>query len=216
MTEVIDISVPLGPLLPTWPGSSGIRVTQTKSLAAGDDNTSSRLDCDVHAGTHVDAPAHFVAGGAPVDALPLDVLIGPAFVASLPEARAVTATDLAGLRLPKGTSRLLLRTANSALWSAHPGQFRRDYAALTADAAQWVVDHHVRLIGVDYLSVQRYGDDAQTHRILLSAGVVIVEGLDLSRVEPGTYELICLPLRLVGAEGAPARAVLRPGPPPPR
>jgi arylformamidase len=206
---MIDISVPLGPLTPAWPGSAGIRLTRTKTLAAGDDSNSSRLDCDVHAGTHVDAPAHFLADGAEVDALPLDVLVGPAFVASLPEAQSVSAVDLSGLHLPQGTSRLLLKTRNSGLWSAHPGEFRTDYVALTADAAQWLVDRHVQLVGVDYLSVQRYGDSARTHQVLLAAGVVIVEGLDLSRVAAGPYELICLPLRLTGAEGAPARAVLR-------
>ena len=157
----------------------------------------------------MDAPAHFLADGAAVDALPLDVLVGPAFVASLPEAESVSAVDLAGLHLPQGTSRLLLKTRNSGLWSAHPGEFRTDYVALTADAAQWLVDRHVRLVGVDYLSVQRYGDSPRTHQLLLAAGVVIVEGLDLSRVAAGPYELICLPLRLTGAEGAPARAVLR-------
>ena len=209
LSGVIDISVPLGPLTPAWPGSAGARVTMTKTMAAGHDSNVSRLDCDVHTGTHVDAPSHFLAGGATVDALPLDVLIGPAFVASLPEAPAVTPEVLSGLGLPSGTSRLLLRTGNSRLWSSGPTGFRTDFVALTAEAARWLVDRHVRLIGVDYLSVQRYGDGPLTHRTLLGAGIVIVEGLDLSGVAPGPYELICLPLRLAGAEGAPARAVLR-------
>ncbi len=206
---MIDISVPLGPALPVWPGSASVRVSRTSSLAAGHDNTSSRLDCDVHAGTHVDAPAHYLPEGATVDELPLDVLIGPATVAGLPQARDISSADLSGLDLPPGTRRLLLKTSNSALWSDRPGVFCKDYAALTPDGAEWLVDHEIRLIGMDYLSIQRYGDGPHTHRILLGAGVVIVEGLDLSRVEPGQYELICLPLRLAGVEGAPARAVLR-------
>lgn len=209
MNSVIDISVPLGPLTPAWPGSTRLRLTRTKALAAGDDSNVSRLDCDVHTGTHVDAPAHFLPDGASVDALPLDVLIGPAFVAFLPEVASVSTADLAALRLPVGVSRLLLKTSNSALWSTGSGEFRKDFVALTPDAARWLVDRHIRLVGVDYLSVQRYGDGPQTHQVLLAAGVVIIEGLDLSRVQTGPYELVCLPLKLSGAEGAPARAVLR-------
>lgn len=209
MTSTIDVSVPLHHLMPAWPGSVGIHLTRTNSLAAGDRSNVSRLDCDVHTGTHVDAPAHFLVDGATVDRMSLEVLIGPATVAYLPNASAIAASDLAALRLPSDTIRLLLRTANSELWSVESTEFQRDYAALTADAAQWVVDRGIRLIGVDYLSVQRYGDSPLTHEILLRAGVVIVEGLDLSRVEPGPYELICLPLKLVGVEGAPARAILR-------
>jgi len=207
--KIIDVSVPLHAELPTWPGSAGILLRPIKRMAVGDLENVSRLDCDVHAGTHVDAPWHFVEGGHTAEQLPLDVLIGPAFVAFLPETSAITANDLDGLALPAGTERLLLRTRNSELWAEGVTEFREDYVALTADAARWVVDQGIRLIGVDYLSVQRYGDSPVTHQILLGAGVVILEGLNLATVEPGSYELLCLPLRLVGADGAPARAVLR-------
>lgn len=209
LTEIIDISVPLRPQMPTWPGSVGIGLTRTACLEAGDPTNVSRLDCDVHMGTHVDAPWHFLENGYTVEQLPLDVLIGPAVMAYLPKVSAVTASNLADLALPPSTRRLLLRTRNSELWAEGVTEFRKDYVALTADAARWVVDRDIRLIGVDYLSVQRYDDSPLTHQLLLEAGVVIIEGLNLANVQPGAYELICLPIRLVGADGAPARAVLR-------
>jgi arylformamidase len=169
----------------------------------------SRLACGVHIGTHVDAPYHFVASGKTIEQLALDTLIGEATVAALPTVDSVTAADLAGLALPDGVQRLLLQTRNSAHWAAGMAPFRDDFVALTADAAQWVVDQGIRLIGVDYLSVQRYHDDPQTHQILLEAEVIILEGLNLAQVQPGRYELICLPINLVGSDGAPARAALR-------
>ncbi|UCF42343.1 MAG: cyclase family protein, partial [Planctomycetota bacterium] len=159
--------------------------------------------------THVDAPRHFIESGSTVEQLPLKVMLGEAFVAYLPEATEITAGVLGGLNLPDGTERLLLRTRNSELWAEETTEFMKDYAALTDDGAQWVVERGIRLVGVDYLSVQCYGDGPLTHQILLEAGVVILESLNLADVKAGWYELICLPLKLVDAEGAPARAVLR-------
>jgi arylformamidase len=136
-------------------------------------------------------------------------MVGDALVAYLPEVTEITAGVLGDLTLPEGTERLLIRTHNSELWAEETTEFMKDYAALTETGAQWVVEHRIRLIGVDYVSVQRYGDGPLTHQILLEAGVVILEGLSLIDVAPGRYELICLPLKLVDADGAPARAVLR-------
>lgn len=209
MRDIIDISVPLHADMPIWPGSHGFARNWTQRLETGDDANVSRLDCDVHVGTHVDAPLHFVDGAAAVDELDLEALVGLATVAFFPEAAAVSADALEALDLAKGTDRLLLRTRNSALWAAGVTEFRPDFVALTADAAQWIVERGIRLIGVDYLSVQRFQDGPEVHHTLLGAGIVVVEGLDLSTVEQGEYELMCLPLKLVGAEGAPARAVLR-------
>ena len=192
-----------------WPGNEGIRITQIKCMDKGDPFNISRLDCDLHTGTHVDAPLHFLQNGTTVEKLSLDVLIGPCHVAYLPDAADITAGNLTNLNLPSGIKRLLLRTRNSELWAAKTTEFRKDFVALTRDAAQWIVDKGIRLIGVDYLSVQRYRDNARTHQILLGADTIALEGLNLSGVKPGFYELICLPLKLVGAEGAPARAVLR-------
>lgn len=212
MDEIIDISVPLTKEMPIWPGSSGPRLIRMKTLEDGDASTASRLECDVHSGTHVDAPMHFLEKGNGVEALSLDGLIGPAYVADLAEMPFVNADSLDSLGLPRGTERLLLRTRNSKLWASGVCEFTPDYVALTPDAAQWIVDQGIRLIGIDYLSVQRFEDGPLTHQILLKAKVIILEGLSLVAVSSGTYELICLPIFLVGAEGAPARAVLRPMP----
>ncbi len=209
MKNIIDISVPLYPDMPVWPGSAGIQLTQTSRLDKGDGVNNSKLICDVHIGTHIDAPLHYITDGKSIEQLKLEDLIGPAVVAYLPEAEIITKNVLEDLSLPVGTRRLLLRTRNSSLWETGSHRFQTNYVALTQDAAQWIVDHDISLIGVDYLSVQRYGEDSRTHEILLSAGVIIVEGLNLARVESGMYELICLPLKLVGSEGAPVRAVLR-------
>jgi arylformamidase len=195
--------------MPFWPDSVGLRLSYVKRIEAGDDSNLSKLDCDVHTGTHIDAPRHFLTKGITIEHLPLEVMIGPCFVAYLPKVSVVTADDLAGLNMPAGTVRLLLRTSNSRLWAAKTGRFRKTYVALTSDAASWIVENQVRLIGIDYLSVQPYSGSHDTHKILLKAGTAVLEGLNLASVKTGCYELICLPIKLVGAEGAPARVVLR-------
>lgn len=205
---IVDISVPLRSPMPTWPGSVGLRLTQTQSIAAGGAANVSRLDTDVHMGTHVDAPWHFLAKGATAETLPLDELIGPAWVCHLPGIPSVTASDLEAAAIPAGTRRLLLRTENSERWATET-TFRPDFVALTVDAARWIVERGIYLVGNDYLSIQRFHDGPETHRVLLEARVILLEGIDLAGVAPGLWELLCLPLRLVGADGAPARAVLR-------
>jgi len=209
LENIIDITVPLTIEIPIWPGCKGIRITPTMSMDEGDLYNVSRLNCNLHTGTHVDAPRHFLQNGTTVEQLPLDVLIGPSYVAHLPDAADITAGDLTDLNLPSGIERLLLRTRNSELWAAKTTEFRKDFVALTYDAAQWIVDRGINLIGVDYLSVQRYSDDSRTHQILLGTDTILLEGINLSNVKSGFYELICLPLRLVGAEASPVRAILR-------
>jgi arylformamidase len=209
LSEIIDITVALHAGTPKWPGSAGVELTPTLRLKEGGFSNASRLSCDIHVGTHVDAPRHFIESGSTAEQLPLEVMVGDTFVAYLPEVTEITADILAGLNLPEGMERLLLRTRNSELWAEETTEFVKNYSALTDTGAQWVVEHRIRLIGVDYVSVQRYGDGPLTHQILLEAGVVILEGLNLADVKAGRYELICLPLKLVDAEGAPARAVLR-------
>ncbi|MBW1791170.1 MAG: cyclase family protein [Deltaproteobacteria bacterium] len=209
MMKIIDISLPLSPSLPVWPGSLGIQLNWSQRMESGDECNNSVLNCDTHVGTHMDAPFHFLEDGETVDRLSLDILIGPAFVAYLPGAKKITPDELSGLSLPAGTERLLIRTRNSELWVSRITEFRKDFVALTTEGAQWLVDRGIRLVGVDYLSVGSYNKNgAITHRNLLEAGVVILEGLNLYGIDPKIYELICLPLKIVGAEGAPARAVL--------
>jgi arylformamidase len=207
--KIIDITVPLTTEMPIWPGCKGIRITPAMRMDEGDSYNASRLDFNLHTGTHVDAPRHFLQNGSTVEQLPLDVLIGPSYVAYLPDAADVTPSNLTDLNLPPGIERLLLRTRNSELWTAKTTEFKEDFTALTHEAAQWIVDKKIRLLGVDYLSVQRFADDPTTHQILLGADTIVLEGINLSNVKTGTYELICLPLRLLGTEAAPARVILR-------
>lgn len=208
----IDLTVPLVTGMTAWPGSPGLRLSRYLDIAAGDAVNNSRLDTDVHVGTHVDAPLHHLPDGADAASLPLSALVGPAVVAQVGPAEAVGDTELEALDLPAGTERLLLRTRNSAHRPTPMAPFREDFVALTPAAARWLVARRIRLVGVDGPSVQRFADPPDTHRILLAAGVVVLEGLDLAAAAPGRYELLCLPLKLVGSDGAPARAVLRPLP----
>jgi arylformamidase len=206
--SITDISVGISPRLPVWPNNPGVELERMNKIEAGANSNVSRLALGVHSGTHVDAPVHFIAGGAGVETLALEVLIGPALVIHLPQAARVTAADLAGAAIPADTRRLLIRTRNSEFWARGDTEFHTDYTGVGPDAAEWLVQHGIALVGVDYLSVAPWKESRPTHQILLAAGVVVVEGLNLSAVEPGAYQLICLPLKLVGCDGAPARVVL--------
>ena len=205
----LDVSVPVRTGMVVYDGDPEVRIERVMEIARGDLANLSRMELGTHTGTHVDAPLHFVDGGAGADRLPLDALVGPAIVADARGAPGdIDAAALAALGVPPGTERLLLRTRNGDLWDR--GAFTRDFAGLADDAARELVAMGVRLLGIDYLSIAPSGDPAPTHRTLLEAGVVVVEGLDLRAAPGGAYELVCLPLRIEGADGAPARALLRP------
>ena len=195
--EIIDISVPIRSGMVTYPGDPEVRLVRTSSIADGAAANVSKLDFGVHSGTHVDAPLHFIDGAAGADELPLDVLNGPCEVVEAARLDK-SAVDAA----PEGTERVLFKTRNSELWAKD--SFADEFERLDGAAARALVERGVRLVGVDYLSV----GDEEAHHALLGAGVVPIEGLDLRGVVPGTYELHCLPLRLVGSDGAPARAIL--------
>jgi arylformamidase len=167
----------------------------------------SKLSMSSHAGTHVDAPLHFSATGTPVDQLPLEILLGKARVVELSARERVERRDLEEVDL-RDDLRVLLKTRMSG--QMLKGGYHEDHVYLTEDAALYLVQAGIKLVGFDYLSVDRAGSsDFPAHHALLGAGVVLVEGLDLSEVEPGEYEMACLPLRLAGGDGAPARVVLR-------
>ena len=203
------MSVPVRTGMVVYDGDPQVRIERVMEIARGDLANLSRMELGTHTGTHVDAPLHFVDGGAGADRLPLDALVGPAVVADARGAPGdIDAAALAALGVPPGTERLLLRTRNGDLWDR--GAFTRDYAGVADDAARELVAMGVRLLGIDYLSIAPSADPAPTHRRLLEAGVVVVEGLDLRPAPAGRYELVCLPLRIEGADGAPARALLRP------
>jgi len=156
---------------------------------------------------HVDAPVHFIDEASGIEGTPIDALIGPAVVVDGRHLRRdVEVDDLDSLAIPAGTERLLFKTTNSALWKLTT--FSPNFIGLTPDAARALVGRGIRLVGADYLSIAPYGDPGPTHRTLLGSGVVILEGLDLRAVEPGSYELVCLPLLIPGSDGGPARAIL--------
>lgn len=206
-----DLSLPLSARLPVWPGDPPVSVIRSSSLDRGDPSNVSRLDLGSHTGTHVDAPLHFEPGGAPVDRLPLDVLIGPARLVEMDSNEKISGKDVEGLDL-RGVTRLIFKTKNCRFWS-DPGifsTFRTDYIYLAEDAARRLVEKGMRLVGVDYLSVESFSNKSfSTHHALLRAGVVILEGLNPSAVPPGDYDLIALPMRIEGGDGAPARVILK-------
>lgn len=209
MDKLYDISLELHHELPVWPGSQAFKLSPLQRLADGDSCNESMLSANIHTGTHVDAPWHFIENGNRCESLELDILVGPAVVISLPGVERITAQDLESAGIPERSNRLLIKTRNSNLWARGEAEFQEDFVALTADAAKWLVEQEFRLVGIDYLSIQLFGDSNLTHQILLEEEIVIVEGLNLHDIDPGHYELICLPLSISGAEGSLARAILR-------
>lgn len=207
MPTVYDVSLPIAAGGLVYPGNPEIQIEAQQSIARGDGANVSKLCFGSHTGTHVDAPRHFFDAGAGVDALPIDVLTGrAALVAMTPDVMAVTADHLRMHEL-KGHTRVLIKTRNSSF--IREREFVRDYTYLAPDGAEYLLELGVKLVGVDYLSIEQFhSGHHRTHRTLLGAGVIIVEGLDLSAPPMGPYDLYCLPLRLTGLDGAPARAVL--------
>ncbi len=208
IVPIYDISLPISESLIVWPGDPPVNITQPFHLARGDTVTVSHLSISAHTGTHVDAPAHFILGGSGVDTLDLNVLVGPALVVEATESDVLSADVLQGLPIPPGTERVLFHTRNSDRWARGERKFSEDFVAITQDGARWLVAEAIQLVGVDYMSVAPFGAEAPTHQTLLSAGVVLVESLNLSGIAPGVYQLVCLPLKIVGIDGAPARAIL--------
>jgi arylformamidase len=205
---MIDITVPIRDSMVTYEGDPSVSVRRRLSIASGDPANVSELTLGSHTGTHIDAPVHFLPGGPTLDAVSLPALVGPALVVETPTVDMIRVDECEAL-VPSGAERVLFKTRNSALWSR--SDFARDYVALDLAAARWLVSRGVRLVGIDYLSIEAFGATGHpVHKTLLGAGVVVLEGLDLSAARPGRYDLICLPLRLAGGDGAPCRALLRP------
>lgn len=206
--KIIDISAFISSTMGVWPGAPKTEFSWRRSMPKGDRSNNSNFFMNSHSGTHVDAPLHFVKDGKSVDSMSLEAMIGEAFVFDLSKRNEITVEDLEKGWPKKGTKRVLIKTSNSKLWKDQPNEFVKDYIALTKAPTHWLLDKRVALIGIDYLSIQRFGDPPIVHQILLEAGVVIVEGLDLSNVDEGMYQLICLPIKLAGLEAAPARVIL--------
>lgn len=205
--KLIDVSVPLDATLPTYPHNTPFSLEPVKRVARGESSNVSTLHMSAHTGTHVDAPRHFFDEGPGAEALPLELLIGRTRVVEVVSRSGISAADLSAIDLSEEL-RLLIKTHNSRLWGSP--DFHPDYVGVTESGARHLVDHGIKVVGVDYLSVEQFrAPGAPAHHVLLGAGTIVIEGLNLADVDPGVYEMICLPLRIVGADGAPARVVLR-------
>ncbi len=205
--KLLDVSVPLAAGMPTFPGNPEFNLEPVKRISDGGSSNVSRLVMGTHTGTHVDAPRHFLDDGTAVDGLPLNLLLGRARVVEIAHRGGIGAEELAATGLREDL-RVLLKTSNSALWNSDV--FHDDYTHVTETGARYLVEQGVKVVGIDYLSIEQFRrPGAPAHRMLLSNGVIIIEGLNLADAEPGMYEMYCLPLAVSGGDGAPARVVLK-------
>jgi arylformamidase len=204
----LDLSVPVYNGMVHWPGDPEFHINRVRDYANGDNLVLSHIDLGVHTGTHMDAPLHFVPGGATIDQIPLDATVGPARVVEIRDPESVKPAELEAANIQPG-ERILLKTANSkGRWNTP--EFQKDFVYISREGAAYLASIPIRAVGVDYLSVGGfYKDGPETHRALLGAGIWVIEGLNLAALNAGPYELVCLPLKLMGAEGAPARAMAR-------
>ena len=209
MTDWIDLSIAVHAGIPVWEGSEAPLLEPACQITETCPCRVTRVVLDAHVGTHLDAPGHFVPDGAMVESLSLDDLIGPCTIVDAGSADLVTDSVLESLAIPAGCVRLLVRTDNTRRRLLWQQEFVRDYVGLDPSGARWLLRRGIRLVGFDYLSVQAWKESDDVHRELLGAGVVLVEGLDLSCTKPGEYDLVCLPPKWQGADGAPVRAVVR-------
>jgi arylformamidase len=210
MSRLWDLSLPISPDMLTWPGDPPVRIEPAHRIASGDAANVSEIHMGTHTGTHVDPPHHFIDGAPTVESLPLDVLMGDAVVVEIGKPTGtIGPEELEAAGLAEGDTRVLFKTPNSAIWAEPHPEFPAEYVSVGPEGATWLVQHGIRLVGVDFLSVEKRGAPGHpTHVTLLGAGVVVIEGLNMSGVEPGRYQLICLPIKILGGDGAPARAVL--------
>jgi arylformamidase len=206
---IYDITITISPSMVVWPGDAPVMVEKVTSMDEGAHNNLTAIAMSAHTGTHVDAPHHFLNDHRTVESLPLEVMTGPCLVVDLTSISGhITAAALEKATIPAGAERVLFKTKNSALWAKGNKKFHTGFVAISEDGAAWLVEHGIKLVGVDYLSVAPYKQSIPTHTVLLKAGIVALEGVDLSAVNAGKYTLYCLPLKLLGSDGAPARAIL--------
>jgi len=203
--KIFDISTLTNSGIPIWPNTPGFKIRKSLDQQLGDEVTSSTIEMDVHCGTHIDAPLHFIIGAEPASQIDLSKCIGEAYVADFRGIKRINA-ELLEKKVPADIKRLLLKTDNSMLFPR--SIFDKDFSALTEDGAQWVAEKQLKLVGIDYLSIQLFDGTAETHVVLMNAGTVILESLDLADIREGRYQLICLPILIDEAEAAPARAIL--------
>jgi arylformamidase len=205
----IDITFPISEKLPKWPGSIGFKKTIHMEIPTHVNNLSS-FEIDSHFGTHLDAPIHFIENGKTIEQLDLNKLIGEVFVLEIRNIRSISGSDLYASNIPKNCKKLILKTDNQIYWDENNQIFQEDFCSINESGAKWLKENEFHLIGIDYLSIQRFNDGPETHQILLNAEIIIVETLNLKHVVQGLYDIICLPLNLQGFEGSPVRALLKP------
>ena len=205
--KIHDVSVVLRPGMPVWPGEPGLEISRIKTIKDGTGANVSAIKTGCHIGTHIDAPLHFVEKGNSIEELSLDLFVGRVRVFLITAGRCIGRKELEPLGI-EGGQRVIFKTSNSDLWEKE--SFETEFVFITEEAARFLVDVGVKTVGIDYLSVEQYGvENSPTHHILLGSGIGVIEGLDLREVDEGEYELFCLPLKLAGADGSPARVILR-------
>ncbi len=205
--KIIDISVPVDDSIPVWPKAARPDFPKFLSIEKGDVCNDSNIRMGMHTGTHIDAPKHFIKNGKSIDALPLQTFVGDSLVVELPNANEIGATELEKLNIPEQTQRILFKTKNSKLWGT-TNEFTKNYVGISVSGAEWLAKRDMKLIGVDYLSIAKFDEAADVHRVLLEQGIALLEGISLQAVETGEYQLFCLPIKFIGLEAAPVRAIL--------
>lgn len=207
--QIIDITIPLSNQTPVWEGDKGVHIRRVAKIEMGSEFNVSRMELGVHAGTHIDSPFHLINAGNTVDQIPLESLIGDVQVVQVSSRYdVINEKCLKELDINPAIERILFKTSNSDFWENDPYSFNTDYIALNTDGAKFLADSGMRLVGVDYFSISSFDDLTKPHMILLENNTVLLENIDLRNVFPGVYQLICLPLKLVGTDGAPVRAIL--------
>ena len=206
--RIIDISVPIDDKAPLWPGNIGPKTKRLSNMENGSEYNETSIEMNVHTGTHIDAPLHFIKNGQSIDKMNPSIFIGSVFIVHLPDVREITAKDLEKINLPKNVNRILFKTSNSLLWNKDNSEFEKEYVGITSDAATWLVEKKITLVGIDYISIATFKETVGVHNILLKEGIAVLEAINLINVEEGNYKLVCLPIKITNAEGAPARAVL--------
>ncbi len=209
MREIIDITLTISPSLPVWPGDPKVSLERFNKMEEGAIANISKMNLGVHTGTHVDAPYHFIPGGDTVDHLNLDILVGNVQVVFVDvSGDTIEVDDLRKAGIKSDTTRLIIKTRNSEYWDHIENGFQEGFAALSPEASRYLVDKGIKLVGIDYLSIAPFNRGQATHEVLLKSQMIVVEGLDLRKVQPGNYSLVCLPLKLKDTDGSPARVIL--------
>lgn len=207
--KIYDISLSLSNELPVWPGDQAISLMMNSAIRKGDQCNKTEIHMGTHSGTHIDAPYHFINHGATIDAIPIEIFVGPCMVVEIDTETLIGKNDLQRCKF-NGHTRILIKTKNSRLWANNVSSFETNYVALGIDGAKYLAERNIILVGIDYLSIEGFrARDFPVHKLLLKNNIIILEGLNLSGIETGTYELICVPLKLMGCDGAPARVLLR-------